>query len=404
MGLFDKHFLMDDEHVLLYVREKLKFFSSTEELICENLTDGNINYVFRIKSLNTGKSVIVKHADLRTRSKASEVSLDRVRIESEALKLQKQLAEGFVPIVYYIDTVMGCIVMQDLYDYKNFRYQLCERKQHQAFADDIIAFLSRTLIRSSDLVMRPVEKRELVRKFTNPSMCAISERKVFNDPCLDYSKRNRLYPPLAEFLQTSLYKDEDLCLEAAFLKEKFKNCTQSLIHGDLHTGSILVKEGSTMVLDPEFAVYGPMGYDVGNVIANLIMAYVSAYYDMEKGEPKNTHLTYLLNTIMKIVDGFKLKAIEIINNEKTEPMITSDAFISRYMFDVMSDIAGFAGMEIIRRIVGSAKVLDLTMLTDEGKRISAEKACIYVAKQLVKHNREYQTGVSYLQIINEFVI
>jgi 5-methylthioribose kinase len=42
------------------------------------------------------------------------------------------------------------------------------------------------------------------------------------------------------------------------------NNAQALIHGDLHTGSILIKEDSMKVIDPEFAFYGPMGYDIGN--------------------------------------------------------------------------------------------------------------------------------------------
>ena len=40
--------------------------------------------------------------------------------------------------------------------------------------------------------------------------------------------------------------------------------------------------------------------------------------------------------------------------KKTVSMLTSDAF--HYMFDVMSDIVGFAEMEISRCIVSNAKV------------------------------------------------
>lgn len=51
----------------------------------------------------------------------------------------------------------------------------------------------------------------------------------------------------------------------------FMTRAQSLIHGDLHTGSIFINEESTKVFDPEFCFYGPMGYDIGNVIANMIL-------------------------------------------------------------------------------------------------------------------------------------
>jgi 5-methylthioribose kinase len=57
--------------------------------------------------------------------------------------------------------------------------------------------------------------------------------------------------------------------------------TQALIHGDLHTGSIFINENSLKVIDPEFAFYGPMGYDVGNIIANLIFAWANAEATMQ---------------------------------------------------------------------------------------------------------------------------
>ena len=51
--------------------------------------------------------------------------------------------------------------------------------------------------------------------------------------------------------------------------------SQSLLHGDLHTGSIMVSKNETKIIDPEFAFYGPMGFDIGALIANLLMNYFS---------------------------------------------------------------------------------------------------------------------------------
>ena len=80
-------------------------------------------------------------------------------------------------------------------------------------------------------------------------------------------------PPIADFVKEKLYDDEELHLEVAKLKMDFMTRAQSLIHGDLHTGSIFINEESTIVFDPEFCMYGPMGYDIGNVIANMIFAW-----------------------------------------------------------------------------------------------------------------------------------
>lgn len=57
--------------------------------------------------------------------------------------------------------------------------------------------------------------------------------------------------------------------------DRFCERTQALLHGDLHTGSIMVTQTSTKCIDPEFGFYGPMGFDVGAFLGNLMLAYVS---------------------------------------------------------------------------------------------------------------------------------
>lgn len=72
---------------------------------------------------------------------------------------------------------------------------------------------------------------------------------------------------------------------------QFRFCerAQALLHGDLHTGSIMVTPDSTQVIDPEFGFYGPMGFDIGAFIGNLILAYFSQDGHAEKGEDRNVY-------------------------------------------------------------------------------------------------------------------
>ena len=70
-------------------------------------------------------------------------------------------------------------------------------------------------------------------------------------------------------------RDSALKVAAQTLKYKFMTSAEALIHGDLHTGSIMVAGEDTRVIDPEFAFIGPMGFDVGAVIGNLLLAYFS---------------------------------------------------------------------------------------------------------------------------------
>ena len=47
MNKFNKHHLMDVKEVCEYVKIKHKLFKPEEELFCEEIGDGNINYIFK---------------------------------------------------------------------------------------------------------------------------------------------------------------------------------------------------------------------------------------------------------------------------------------------------------------------------------------------------------------------
>ena len=72
-----------------------------------------------------------------------------------------------------------------------------------------------------------------------------------------------------------LRADRDLKVAAQRLKHIFAATPETLLHGDLHTGSVMVTAEQTRVIDPEFAFYGPMAFDVGMLLANFWMSYFS---------------------------------------------------------------------------------------------------------------------------------
>ena len=84
-------------------------------------------------------------------------------------------------------------------------------------------------------------------------------------------------------------QDNILKLEVAELKSKFCERTQALIHGDLHTGSIMVTSNSTQVIDPEFSFYAPMGFEVGALIGNLILAYFAQDEHANEGNDRKEY-------------------------------------------------------------------------------------------------------------------
>ena len=75
----------------------------------------------------------------------------------------------------------------------------------------------------------------------------------------------------------------------------------------LHTGSIFIKPDSTKVIDPEFAYYGPMGFDIGAVLANLLLNFAAQEGWSKDEESRTAYRAYLLQTVKDVWTHFEHK-------------------------------------------------------------------------------------------------
>lgn len=401
---YETYFLMNVDDIADFIEQKLQFFPATAELSCEEIGDGNLNYVFRLRDRKTNRSIIVKQAGETTRiSKEMKLSTDRGRIEAKILGLQGQYAPGLVPKVYLYDEVMCAMIMEDMVGHTMMRTGLMNYCQYPKFSEQITTFLVNSLLLSTDIVMGHKEKKENVKSFINPDLCEISEDLVFSEPFLDYNKRNNVFPLNEEFVKKELYHDQKLHLEAAKLKFDFMNHAQALIHGDLHTGSIFINQEHTYVFDPEFAFYGPMGYDVGNIIANLFFSWCHADANLEDLTKKEEFCNWVLKTMEEVVDKFISKFELAFRERVTERMAKVDGFLEWYLGNILADIAGVTGLELIRRTVGMANVKDITSISEEKKRMRAERIIISLGKKCIMDRESFTSGKVYRKAVEEMV-
>lgn len=403
MSKFTKgYFTMKEEDAVLYSKEVLKFFEEDAELICKEIGDGNLNYIFKVYEDKSGKSVIIKQAGPVARiSDEFKLSPDRNRIESEILKLQGEIAKGLTPEIYSYDPIMNCCAMEDLSDHTILRTALMQHKKFPKLAEDLSEFLAKTLLLTSDVVMNHKEKKELVKNYINPELCEISEDLVYTEPFWD-CPRNIIFEPVKDFVKKELWEDSDFQIEVAKLKFDFMNKTQSLIHGDLHSGSIFVKEDSTKIIDPEFAFYGPGGYDVGNSVAHFIFTIANGEAMIQCEDEKKEYLEWVRLTIRSFIDLFKDKFIKIWDEKATEKLAFVSGYREIYLNELLKDSAGVAGLEICRRIIGLASVKDITSIEDAEKRTKAEKFCLSVGKELIMRRNEILEGKDYLDVIDKY--
>lgn len=126
---------------------------------------------------------------------------------------------------------------------------------------------------------------------------------IFDDPYRD-AETNSFEDHIRDAAE-QLWADSELHFEVAILRQKFLTSAQALLHGDLHTGSIFIKPDSTKVIDPEFAYYGPMGFDIGAVLANLILNFAGQEGWSHDHESREAYRAYLLNTVKEVWAHFE---------------------------------------------------------------------------------------------------
>jgi 5-methylthioribose kinase len=390
---------MKEEDAIEYAKLKVPQKEwDVDSMTCKEIGDGNLNYVFKVVD-GKGHSVIIKQAGEELRiSKEMKIDTDRNRIESEILMLQGELAPGYVPEIYFYDTVMCACGMQDLSDHAIMRTAMLEHKIFPKFAEQISTFMAQVLMGTTDITMDHQKKKELQRKFINPELCDISEALVYTEPYHDILNRNHVFAPIADFVEEKLYGDEELHCEVAKLKMDFLTRAQSLIHGDLHTGSIFINEETTMVFDPEFCFYGPMGYDIGNVVANMIFAWANGDVYGEEEFCK-----WVESVIVDVVNMTMAKLKAYYEEHVSDIIFKNEAYRDYYLDTIRQDTAAVTGLELIRRVVGMANVKDLTTIADTEKRARAEKICITAAIDYIKNRDQKKCGRCFLGTLKNAV-
>ncbi|PLT33217.1 S-methyl-5-thioribose kinase [Bacillus sp. V5-8f] len=375
---------LNEMEAIQYVRKIAGIFPENAQLICKEIGDGNLNLVFRIMEQGSaGKSIIMKQAlpYARIVGDSWPLTLDRARIESEALLIQNSICPGLVPKVYHYDNEMALTIMEDLSTHIIMRKGLTARNRYPYFARQIGTFLARTLFFSSDLMLDSHHKKQKVRQFINPELCKITEELVFTDPFYD-AETNQFNPLIKDDIK-DIWGNDELKLEISKLKEKFLTHAQALIHGDLHTGSIMVTETDTKVIDPEFSFYGPMGFDIGALIANLLLSYCSHEgHTLDKTERLH-YQDYLLMTIENIWTIFEEEFKALWQENAKGLYVSIPRYKEDYLLRLLHDTAGFAGCKMMRRVIGLAHVPDLESIKDPELRARGERLALAVGQVLV---------------------
>ena len=362
----------------------------------QEVGDGNLNLVFIVTS--DAGTVVVKQAlpYVRLVGDSWPLPLYRAFFEYHALNRQSKRDPGSVPEVFYFDQDQALIVMEFLSPHKILRYKLIAGEKVNGVAERLGLFCARTAFRGSDLSMPAAERKSDAALFLgNVALCEITEDLVFTDPYYD-AKMNSHNAHL-DALVTELRSDVALKAEVQHMMFVFSSHAQTLCHGDLHTGSVMCTSDQTRVIDPEFAFYGPLGFDLGMLIANYLMAFFSQSAH-RTADTLVDYQNWILDTVSQTVHEFNAEFTRLWNTERTgilypkalfeDQQHESDAALTKLLESIWQNALGFAGIEMHRRTLSLAHNADFESIEDDKVRAPLEARNLVAGKRLILQRQQ----------------
>lgn len=356
----------------------------------DEVGDGNLNLVFIVAGPKG--SVIVKQAlpYVRLVGDSWPLPLYRAFFENCALTRQAQRTQDCVPEIFHFDDTQALIVMEHLKPHVILRNKLIKGECVVGLGKFVGEFCAQTAFRGSELSMKSADKKAEVGVFSgNVEIPAISEALVFTDPYFqaEMNSHNSLLDPVVASLRSNVV----LKARVQKMLMKFASNTETMCHGDLHSGSIMSTDKESKVIDPEFAQYGPMGFDLGMVTANFLMAYFSQ--PAHRGDDLHDYQQWILGVIGESLQTFRIEFKRLWHSERTGMLYPATLFedqghdssiaCEQVLADIHSDAMAFCGIEMHRRCLSLAHNADFENIEDPALRAPLEARNLAMGAQLI---------------------
>ena len=376
----------------------------------DEVGDGNLNLVYTVSS-DSG-NIIIKQAlpYVRLVGDSWPLPLSRSFYEHEVLVRQAKRDSGSVPVIYYFDKEQAIIAMEMLLPHIILRKKLIAGEYINGLAQRLGEFCARNAFRGSDLSLQTADKKSDTAMFQgNLALMAITESLVFTEPYFEAEMNHHTdgLDPIVKILRS----DVKMKSEAQKMLMKFTSNTETLCHGDLHSGSVMCTDNETKVIDPEFGFYGPMGFDIGMLISNYLMAYFSqpGHRDSEK---LSEYQNWILKVIEETFETFQQEFKELWNSERTGILFPSSMFedqgdssdfaLNEMLEHIWQDAVAVCGIEMHRRVLSLAHNADFEEINDTKKRSQLEARNLMMGRELILNNKSIKNASELTSLAKKF--
>jgi 5-methylthioribose kinase len=365
--------------------------------------DGNLNLVFLIDGV--AGTVCVKQAlpYVRAAGPSWPMSTERAFFENAYYRSVAGYVGSRIPEIYHYDPQLYCTVMERLSPHIILRQGLIAGMRYPRLAEDLGEYVARACFFTSDFAQPCERKMAGVALFArNQALTRISVDLIFCDP-YHASARNRHSSPYLDGLVAQLRTDARLKLAVARMGRKFLTQHEALLHGDLHSGSIMVTPEETRVIDPEFAVYGPIGFDLGAFLGNLLLNWYAQSGHSTRADDRVEQRAWILAQARRFWEVFRATFLTLWSTQAggdaypaamfADPAEAEhlDAARGAYLDAVFADMLGFAACKMIRRILGFAHVADFDSIPDVSRRAACEEGALRLAHRLLTRPAQFRS-------------
>jgi 5-methylthioribose kinase len=374
-----------------------------EEWRIREVGDGNLNLVFIVEG--TLGSVCVKQAlpYVRAAGPSWPMSPERAYFENSYYRVVAPYVAGRVPAIHHYDADLYCTVMERLSPHIILRHGLIAGRRYPNLARDMGEFVAHASFFTSDLAL-PFERKfaQVARFAANEALIRISVDLIFADPYV-VSERNRHTSPQLDAVVLDLRRDGPLKVAVARFGRKFLCQTEALLHGDLHSGSVMVTADDTRVIDPEFAFYGPIGFDLGAFFGNLLLSWYSQPGHADGHDDRVAYREWLLEQAAAFWETFRSRFLALWAGHGKGDAFPAPLFTSRadaalleaerreYVDTLLADMLGFGACKMIRRILGFAHVIDFEGIADVDRRGQCERGALGLAHLVLTHPGQFRS-------------
>ena len=172
----------------------------------------------------------------------------------------------------------------------------------------------------------------------------------------------------------------------------------------------MATDAEIRVIDPEFVQYGPMGFDIGMLTANYLMAYFSQ--PGHRGDDLAGYQEWILEVIAQTFAQFDQTFRHLWATERTGMLYpaalfedqghSSEPACTSVLDNIWHDALQFCGIEMHRRCLSLAHNADFEEISDVTVRATLEARNLAMGAYLILNAADIEGPAALLDIARDF--